>query len=162
MGYPFATLQWKEYTYQDKAREVKRLAAQEPAAVAKRKQEIDELKAARQAKRTENAAWSQQNSRQEERERRKEKRSRKREAIKKTRAGTTAAASGAAAAAVSSIRTSRNPGKGGEKGTSGDNNDDCSEDDWDELAREERMAKKVKRGLVDKTTFEKAFGLDGL
>jgi ATP-dependent RNA helicase DDX55/SPB4 len=35
-------------------------------------------------------------------------------------------------------------------------------DDWDEMAREERMAKKVKRGRVDKSTFEKAFGLDDL
>ncbi len=32
------------------------------------------------------------------------------------------------------------------------------EDDWEEMAREERMAKKVKRGGVDRKTFEMAFG----
>ena len=35
---------------------------------------------------------------------------------------------------------------------------DVDEDDWDELAREERMAKKVKKGLVSQDAFDGEFG----
>ena len=37
-----------------------------------------------------------------------------------------------------------------------DADEDGEGDDWDELAREERMAKKVKKGLVDEKEFEEA------
>ena len=32
------------------------------------------------------------------------------------------------------------------------------EDDWDELAREERMAKRVKKGHLSQTEFDTEFG----
>lgn len=34
----------------------------------------------------------------------------------------------------------------------------ADEDDWDDLAREERMAKKVKKGLVSQDAFDGEFG----
>ena len=36
--------------------------------------------------------------------------------------------------------------------------DDADEDEWEELAREERMAKKVRKGEVSQGEFDLAFG----
>jgi ATP-dependent RNA helicase DDX55/SPB4 len=36
------------------------------------------------------------------------------------------------------------------------------EDEWEELKREDRMAKKVKLGLIEKEVFEKAFAIDDI
>ena len=120
--------------------------------MAKRKREIEELKAAREAKRVRNAAWSQQTNRQQEREHRKEKRARRREAIKKS---TPIDISSGSVAGKSDEKST----KKGQEANGRASLDDG--DEWEELAHEERMAKKVKRGLVDKATFEKMFG-DGL
>lgn len=80
-----------------------------------------------------NAAWSKQTTRQEEREKRKDKKDRKRKWLKSQQE-----------AAPSSIpNSSANVGD--------------VEDDWDDLAREEKMAKKLKKGGITQASFDEEF-----
>lgn len=76
-----------------------------------------------------NAAWSKEMNRKVVKEKRKDKKVKKRERMKATED---------AAAAGSEV---------GED----------EEDDWDELAKEERMAKKVKKGTLDSNAFHAEF-----
>lgn len=88
-------------------------------------------------------AWSRQIQRDEEREKRREKKGRKREALKRGR--DEGQGKGVGKMGVGVI------GEGGDAGN-----------DWEELANEERLAKKLKKGLIDKKTFEKSIGFDEL
>ena len=88
-----------------------------------------------------NSAWSKEANRKTEKERRREKKARKREWQK--------AASGGAQTKLSSQNSSQGKGKRAKGGE--------DEDDWDELAREERMAKKVKKGTLDANVFDAEF-----
>ena len=83
-----------------------------------------------------NAAWSKELNRKVEKERRREKKVKKREWMNSVEG-----------AAIES----KTDGKSS-KDSSGD-----EDDDWDELAREERMAKKVKRGKLDANAFDAEF-----
>jgi ATP-dependent RNA helicase DDX55/SPB4 len=82
-------------------------------------------------KRKANSAWSKHTERKEEKVLRKEKRIRKRKWLKST----------------------------GEN-VPGTSNHEEDQDDWQELAREERMAKKVKKGEIDQHAFDAEFGAD--
>jgi ATP-dependent RNA helicase DDX55/SPB4 len=157
-------LQWSTYAFQDKARETKRLTALTPEMVARRQEEIQGLKTARASKRKRNVAWSVQSDRVQEREKRKVKKGKRREAIKKAASGAPAAGTAGREGEKKLNETGTKSGPGGVGSGQGldDGRDEDSTDEWDALAREERMAKKVKKGLVDKTTFERTFGLDGL
>ena len=96
-------------------------------------EEIAKRKAARAEKKVANASWSNKVVKKEEKEKRKEKKDRKRKWLKNQEQ---------------------------EKVDSkyGDNEDGEDEgDDWDELAREERMAKKLKRGNITQSDFDMEF-----
>lgn len=87
----------------------------------------EEARAARREKNRKVSAWSDKVTRQEVRDARKEKRKRKKAWLKN--AGT------------------QPPSAEGEKEEGSDGGE--AEDDWDELANEERMAKKARAGKVD-------------
>jgi len=122
-------LNWATFAYLDKAKEAKRLT--EDA----NKLSLDEI-LKRQKFRLEmklkDAAWSNKVVKREGRERRKDKKVRKRKWI---------AAQTVEASSKSVAR----------------NEMDDGEDDWDELAREERMAKKLKRGEISQSRFDHEF-----
>ena len=92
-----------------------------------------------QEKKKANTAWSNKVVKKEEKMKRKEKKDKKREWLKQDRTET----------AVGEKR-----GRPERANTEGD----VDEDDWDELAREERMAKKVKKGIVSQDAFDGEFG----
>jgi len=130
-GWEDASLDWNAYAYADKAQEAKRRESQCKPKIQKETTET------RAAKRKRNAAWSQQAADQEEKEKRKLKRGRKREWLKSQ------AAANHSATPVKSQ-------------SAGDTRDD--EDDWDELAEEERLAKKVRKGTTTQQVFDAEFG----
>ncbi|OCB84274.1 DEAD-domain-containing protein [Sanghuangporus baumii] len=139
-GWDNADIDWDSYAYADKKREAQRLVAlagnKTPEAKERRAQE----KKRRAEQKQKNAAWSNEVERKAVKEKRKEKKTRKREWIKNH---------GTAADSAES-RT-----EVGEKRSKAERNADV--DDWDELAREERMAKKVRKGLLDSKTFDEEF-----
>lgn len=102
-------------------------------------EEIERRKRERADKKKANTAWSNKVVKKEEKLKRKEKRGKKREWLKQS---TTEKAVGEKRGRAESV------------GTEGDD----IGDDWDELAREERMAKKVKKGLVSQDAFDGEFG----
>ena len=129
-------VQWANYSYLDKAQEAKRLA--ESAKPALSAEEVEKRKELRAEKRKANAAWSDKTRRKEEREKRREKKDRKRKWEK---------------ANTAQAGTKRGLGDVNEdEGTSGGEGDD-----WDELVREERMAKRVKKGQVSQSEFDAEF-----
>ena len=90
----------------------------------------------RATKRKRNAPWSQQVANKEQKEKRRLKRDRKREWLKSH-----ASASSVQIPVVSQLAE-----------------DSVDEDDWDELAEEERLAKKVRKGAVTQQAFDAEFG----
>jgi ATP-dependent RNA helicase DDX55/SPB4 len=130
-------LQWVEYGFTDKARESQRLATLS----AENQKQIKEKRAEQASKRAQlkqkNDAWSKKVAKRQEKEKRKEKRGKKREWLKSQATSEKTEPSGAGA-----------PKRPAEEDA----------DDWDELAREERMMKKVKRGQVDSKDFDNEFG----
>ena len=128
--------QWNAYAYADKAQEAKRLAdASKPAPS---EETIEKRKADRAEKQKANAAWSNKARQKEEREKRREKKDRKKKWQK------TQASVGAEAGA-----------KRGREGAVDESGDEG--DDWEELAREERMAKRVKKGHLSQSEFDAEF-----
>lgn len=87
-----------------------------------------------------NQAWSDKVSKQEEKDKRQEKKSLKRKWLK--------ANADAGKTAISSA----------DKQDSGA--DDDGEDDWADLAKEERMAKKVRQGGISQAVFDAEFAMD--
>ncbi|KAI0372859.1 DEAD-domain-containing protein [Pilatotrama ljubarskyi] len=137
-GWEDAGVDWDSYAYADKAQEAKRLAeATKPAPSA---EEIQKRKAERAERQKASVAWSNQMKKKEEREKRKEKKDRKRKWLK-TQAG-------AAVEQPGSKRSHYEEAK--------DESEDDA-DDWAELAREERMAKRVKKGHLSQSEFDAEF-----
>ncbi|KAI0780729.1 DEAD-domain-containing protein [Trametes elegans] len=135
-GWQDADVDWNTYAYADKAQEAKRLAeASKPTFTS---EDIMKRKAQRAEKQKHNAAWSDQTKRREEREKRKEKKDRKKKWLK-----TQEGASG------------EQPGN--KRGLDAKEDGDEDEDDWAELAREERMAKRVKKGHASQSEFDAEF-----
>ncbi|KIJ70539.1 hypothetical protein HYDPIDRAFT_23639 [Hydnomerulius pinastri MD-312] len=133
-GWEDARVDWDAYAYADKAQEAKRVEDRpEKEKEASKGKESAEVRA---AKRKRNAAWSQQVDNKEERESRKLKRERKRQWLK--------------------AQASTGTAQGAERREEGDSEDE--EDDWDELAKEERLAKKVRKGAATQKEFDAAFG----
>ncbi|KAF9221989.1 DEAD-domain-containing protein [Gyrodon lividus] len=120
---------WDAYGYADKAQEAKRLQERPKEEVSKETAEV------RAAKRKRNASWSQQTENKAQKENRKLKKQRKRQWLK-ARAG--------------------GGGVQGEMTQKAEESEDV--DDWDELAREERVAKKVRKGTVTQKDFDEEFG----
>lgn len=88
-----------------------------------------------------NAAWSNQTLKKETRDKRKEKKAKKKQWLKS--------------------QQSQSPPSGSvvpqKRELDTDNEDRGVEDDWAELAREERMAKRVKRGEMTQAEFDAEF-----
>ncbi|KAG6916097.1 hypothetical protein DXG01_008424 [Tephrocybe rancida] len=141
-----AEVDWDTYAYADKAQEVKRVAAS-LAEKSQREEDKELRRAARADKKKANAAWSVQTQRKDEKDLRKEKRTRKKKWLRAQ-----AQAAVAPAPSETSLKRSRQDGDGS------DSDDD--RDDWDELAREERIAKKVKKGDIKQKAFDAEFGID--
>lgn len=131
--------QWSAYAYAEKAREAKRLAA--AAEQTRSTAEGAERKAERLEQKKANAAWSNKLTRKEEQLKRKEKKDRKRKWQKEHQEPV----------AIGGSATKK-------RGSEEDGSDVDDGDDWEELAREERMAKKVKRGAVSQEVFDGEFG----
>ncbi|KAF9009066.1 DEAD-domain-containing protein [Cyathus striatus] len=133
-----ADVDWNTYSYADKAQEAKRLESVKN--IAEVNQERDAKRAERLAKKKANNAWSDQTQRKEEREKRKEKKQKKKKWLKSQ-----------------DITTSDNqPDNALKRSKPGDSESD--DEDWKELAREEKMAKKLRRGEITKTEFDTEFG----
>ncbi|KZT11312.1 DEAD-domain-containing protein [Laetiporus sulphureus 93-53] len=130
-----AEVDWDSYAYSDKQREAKRLA--ELANRAASELDVKRRREKHAEKRKTNAAWSDNVSRKDERLKRKEKRDRKRKWQKAN-------------------QKEKTESKGSRR-----SRDDAApacddEDDWE---REERMAKKVKRGVLSKEEFDGEFNV---
>jgi ATP-dependent RNA helicase DDX55/SPB4 len=93
-------------------------------------------------KRKRNSAWSEHTVKREERDKRREKRVRKKKWLH-----------------AQAPKPSHSEGEGLRERVQIHNEDDSKVDeDWADLAREERMAKKVKRGDISQKTFDAEFG----
>ncbi|KAL4254096.1 DEAD box helicase family protein [Abortiporus biennis] len=137
-----AEVDWQTYSYADKAREAKRLEElrNQPKLSA---EDIAQRKRDNAAKKLANAAWSNKMARKEEKEKRKEKKIRKRKWEK----------------ANISEKKDEEMEDGSKVKVDGECTveDEGEEDDWEELAREERMAKKLKKGHVSQGAFDAEF-----
>jgi ATP-dependent RNA helicase DDX55/SPB4 len=127
-------MKWDAFSYADPAQEVKRVAAK----AAKMADNTEDAKHVKPVKKKVNTAWSKQAERKDERELRREKKNRKRKWLK-------------ANGETSTVGAKELPQKDSDAG---------DEDDWEDLAREERMAKKLKRGEIDQDAFDAEFGED--
>jgi len=127
--------QWNSFAYADKAKEAKRLSAP----VAGLDDERKERTAVRAEKKKRNLAWSEKTVKKEERDKRKEKRMKRKKWLQ-TQVPKPLPSDGESL----QKRVRINEGEG--------------EEDWAELAREERMAKKVKRGDISQKMFDAEFG----
>jgi len=133
-----ADLNWHGYAYADQVQETKRLAEAEKkdasAAV------INKRRGDRAEKRKANAAWSNKSAREDERLKRKEKKGRKNTWLEAQQGASSEAQGAMGVLGAQEL-----------EGAEGD------EDEWGELAREERMAKKVKRGHLSQGLFDAEF-----
>lgn len=134
-----STFQWDTYTYSDDAREKKRLQDLENRE--KVSAENQRNKAERLVKKKANVAWSSQTLKKDVRDQRKEKKVRKKQWIKSQQPEPSSSA----------------PAVPRKRGLEVDDEDEEDEDDWAELAREERMAKKVKKGEITQLEFDGEF-----
>ncbi|EAU84793.2 ATP-dependent rRNA helicase spb4 [Coprinopsis cinerea okayama7 len=137
-----ADLDWDEYSYSDPAQESKRLQTLQTSKSAEAKEEKQRQARERAMKKKASAPWSEQAGRKDEKAKRREKKIAKRKWLKAQ--DSSAAAAGA-----------KRPREGGDASDDGGDGDG---DDWDELAREERMAKKVKKGEIPQKVFDAEFG----
>lgn len=103
--------------------------------------ENEKNRADRVAKGRLNAAWSNQTFKRETRDKRKEKKAKKKQWLKSQQP-------------QPSSSTPLVPQK---RHVEADDDDDSNEDDWAELAREERMAKKVRKGEMSRLEFDTEF-----
>jgi ATP-dependent RNA helicase DDX55/SPB4 len=134
--------QWDTFAYADAAQEAKR-AADRAAAAQTRAEGAVQAQARRERKKA-NEAWSVQDDRRTARDVRKDKKVRKR---KWERAQAQAEAQPGTAAAAQGDGTAQAQADGGADGA----------DDWAEMAREERAAKKVRTGAVGQPEFDADF-----
>ncbi|EPT06063.1 hypothetical protein FOMPIDRAFT_1034044 [Fomitopsis schrenkii] len=136
-GWLDADIDWNTYAYADKQREAKRLGELETQKISK--EELMQRRRERVEKKKANAAWSNKVVKKEVKVKRQVKKDKKRESLKES-------------------TTEQVLGEKRERAASDEVDEDAMEDDWGELAREERMAKKVKKGLVSQDAFDGEFG----
>ncbi|KAJ3785476.1 DEAD-domain-containing protein [Lentinula aff. detonsa] len=130
-----ADVDWSSYAYVDKVQEAKRVAALAAKSTEQSEKEQEQRRAQRAEQKNANVPWSSKIKKQEEREVRKEKKKRKRQWLK--------AQAPSGDAQIDSKCTEE---------------EDDDDDDWLEIAREERMAKKMRKGEISKKTFNAEFG----
>ncbi|KAJ6546938.1 P-loop containing nucleoside triphosphate hydrolase protein [Mycena capillaripes] len=131
-----AEVNWNSFAYLDKAQEAKRLA-EGAAAATVLDTEREKRRAERAEKQKMNVAWSDKVVKKEEREKRRDKKVKKRK-WQKTQTGD------------DSKQEDGGHGEHGEEAVD-------EGDDWEELAREERMAKKMRKGDVSQKAFDAEF-----
>lgn len=130
-----ADVNWETFSYANQAQETKRLALAEVKRADRHQQKQSEPKAKKS-----NLAWSDKTQRKVERERRKDKRAKKN--IYKSQ--------GSAGNTTDTLKREREvPTDGGEE---------ISAEDWNEMLREERMAKRVRKGDISQEAFDAEFG----
>ncbi|CAG8534292.1 11972_t:CDS:2 [Dentiscutata erythropus] len=128
-----ASVNMDEYRYANKAREQKRLSKLESD-----KSKLNIQQASHQ-KKVLKGPWSEKIAAKQRRVERRIKRSKKREYLKKRKAEE-----------INGSSDTINKNKGVEI---------YSEDEWEELQKEERLAKKLKKGIINQEEFERAMGL---
>jgi ATP-dependent RNA helicase DDX55/SPB4 len=133
-----ADVDWSSYAYANQAQEAKRLAALTTKSTEKIEKEQEQRRIQRDEQKKANAPWSEKAGKRDERELRKEKKKRKKEWVKKQ---------AVSQVAQNDLKHARDE----------DANSD-NEEDWSEIAREERMAKKLRRGEVSRKAFDAEFG----
>jgi len=135
-GWEDAEVSWDSFSYADRAQEAKRVAVAESTKAANVTRES--VRSERAGKKQKNSAWSEKVRRQEEREKRREKRKSKAKRIKSQEP------SALAANQLKRQASEMDP--------------DDDEDDWAEIAREEKLAKRVRKGIVSQEEFDVEFG----
>lgn len=140
-------VQWDTYSYADKAQEARRLAQR---TAEKSRSEEQSRRVTQAEKKKANTAWSAQIQRKEMKELRREKRLRKKQWLQ----------SQAQTRATSGLPNGSSLKRGRKDKETVNSDDDVDADAWDELAREERMAKKVKKGVINQKAFDAEFGID--
>ncbi|KAJ7032492.1 DEAD-domain-containing protein [Mycena alexandri] len=136
-GWEDAVVDWNAFAYLDKAQEAKRLVDGAAAATVL-DTEREKRRADRAEKQKANGAWSVKVVKKEEREKRREKKGKKRKWLKTQ---------------VTEDAKQKDGGHG--DGALGEAVD--AGDDWEEMAREERMAKKMRKGDVSQKAFDAEF-----
>lgn len=135
----FLCPQWDTYAYSDDAQEQKRLQDLENRE--KISAENQKNKAERLAKKKANVAWSSQAFKKEARDKRKGKKAKRKQWLKSQQSEPSSSAS--------VVPQKRDLGT--------EDGDEDDEDDWAELAREERMAKRIKKGEITQLEFDSQF-----
>lgn len=135
-GWHDADIDWDKYAFADSAKEASRLAELEKQKQIDVAAEVERRRKQAAEKKKANTAWSNKVAKKEEKERRKQKKEVKKQWLKQQQQPTT----------VDDKKRSRDQGSEG---------DDA--DDWEELAKEERMAKKLKRGEISQSDFDSQF-----
>ncbi|KAE9410543.1 DEAD-domain-containing protein [Gymnopus androsaceus JB14] len=136
-----ADVDWSSYAYADKAQEAKRLATLATKSAEKIEKEQEQRRIQRADQKKANASWSEKAGKRDEREVRKEKKKRKKQWLK---------TQSTSEVAQKDLKRARNDDE--------DVADSNDEEDWSEIAREERMAKKVRRGDISRKAFDAEFG----
>ncbi|ESK96000.1 atp-dependent rrna helicase spb4 [Moniliophthora roreri MCA 2997] len=128
-----ADIDWDNYSYLDKLQEAKRKAtlSSKPSEGAAKPNKKTESKKA-------NVPWSRKSAQKEEREKRKQKKASKKKWLKEHQPSD--------GSALTFKRT-----RGKEDGSEDET------DDWDDLAKEERMAKKLRKGEISQKDFDAEF-----
>lgn len=141
-------LQWSEYAYADPVQEAKRIVtlaqAEQDGARERERRHAENAK-----KKKKNGSWSEHADRKDERDKRKEKKKLKAKWIK----AQTAAETEAEAAA----QVDKCTGKRQRENLTEVSGSDDDMDDWDELAREEKMAKRLRKGDISQKDFDAEF-----
>lgn len=137
-------LKWIEYAYSDPVQEAKRIAALTEAEKDGAR-EREQRRAESAKKKKKNCSWSEHTDRKDERDKRKEKKRLKAMWIKAQ--ATAEVETGAVAQMAKRPRE-------GLAGASGNDNDS---NEWDELAREEKMAKRLRKGDISQKEFDAEF-----
>ncbi|KAF8655290.1 hypothetical protein AX16_003189 [Volvariella volvacea WC 439] len=131
-----ADVDWDRYAYMDEGQEAKRL--KELSNQSERSKEFAKKILEREEKKRINVPWSNKVVKKDEKEKRKEKKKKKKQWLE----------SQAKSQSGSSLKRSHNDVM---------SNEDEQKDDWAELRREERMAKRLKQGQMTQQEFNKEF-----
>ena len=136
-------MQWNDFKYADQAQEVKRVAvaahAKDEAKLEKERRQLEHSE-----KKKRNAAWSEKLEKRQEKEKRRGQRILKKKWLK----------SQEVVPAVGFERL----GKRQRDGSNEDMDAPNDNDDWAELAHEEKMAKRLRKGDISQKDFDAEFG----
>ncbi|KDR83717.1 hypothetical protein GALMADRAFT_86191 [Galerina marginata CBS 339.88] len=141
-------ISWDGFAYADRAQEAKRLAALAEAVATKAARETEQIRSDRVEKKKKNTAWSEKLDKKGEREKRRDKRKLKKKWLK----------SQAGPNVPPPVQTGENQVIGKRQRVQVDDSMEDDDDDWAELAREEKMAKRVRQGTVSQRQFDAEFG----